>query len=177
VKDRFDRSTFLKAAGAISLAIPASPALAYGRIIVPGSVGSDLKINTILKVLEGIPELSILVELIKETGLAKILNEIPLLTRYTVFAPNNNALNSIPGGLKTIKHLLKTLENLVVPELLLLEQLLGGLLGTLGGLPLNITRVEKVIWVDEIAKIIKGDIKAVNGVIHIIDAVPQQIIQ
>jgi uncharacterized surface protein with fasciclin (FAS1) repeats len=174
--NRLDRSTFLKAAGVLSLALPAAPALAFERVMPGGLAQQNLKAGTILKVLEGIPELSILVQLIKETDLARLLNQIPLLFGYTLFAPNNDALNAIPGGLKEIKNVLKTVEGLVVPELLLLGQLLDGLLGTLGPLPLGIKHLDKVVYVDKVAKVIESDIKASNGVIHIIDAVPQRII-
>jgi len=176
VKDRLDRSAFLKTAGVLSVSLPViAPTLAYGRVITPP--GSDLGFGkTIWQELKGIPELSILLGLIDETGLKQILNQIPLLYGYTLFAPNDDAFKAFGGGIKEIKHLLRTLENIVVPELVLLSGLLGGLLGTLGGIPLGITRTKGNILVDEVAKIIKGDIRASNGVIHIIDAVPKQII-
>jgi uncharacterized surface protein with fasciclin (FAS1) repeats len=172
---RLDRAAFLRTAGVIALAAPAAPALAFGRGAAPlmnqrilGGGGFSL-----LKILKNIPELSELLKLVEKELKVKQLLGGGLLSGLTLFAPNNDAI--IPGGLDGIQNLLKTLYSVIAPEALLLEELLGGPLGTLSQIPLDIARTHGGIFADE-AKLLKGNIIGLNGVIHIIDAVPQRIL-
>jgi transforming growth factor-beta-induced protein len=175
--DRFDRSTFLKAAGAVAMTLPAAPALAFGHT---GRLMGPQYGRTVLDVIEKHPDLSILAGFIESTPLSHKLRQGGLFTSWTVFAPTNNAFGLLPGNiLKLIESnplkLLKLLEHTIIPEALGLLQLLqllglGGLLQPLIGPELHIIKRLERVFIDE-AQIIVPNLGATNGVVHIIDGV------
>jgi len=171
-----DRSTFLRAAGGLALAAPAAPALALSRGMVAPPHRDLFGGISLFKMLKEIPELSSLLRLVeKEARVAHILQTGGLLGGVTLFAPNDDAFSKLPGGVGGIQDVLKMLYSVIAPEVLLLEQLLGGLLGTFSNIPLDITRHGGNIFADE-AQILRGNLEGSNGVLHIIDAVPKRIL-
>jgi uncharacterized surface protein with fasciclin (FAS1) repeats len=175
--DRFDRSSFLKAAGVAALALPAAPALAFGR---PQLQHGPMLGRNVMDVIEHRPELSTFAELLNKTNLANRLRHGGLLSSYTVFAPDNRAFNILPGNilneiLGNPQKLLRLLEHTVLPELLTLLGLLqllglGGLIQPLVGPELKIAKRLSKTFIDE-AELIVPNLGALNGVVHIIDGV------
>ena len=111
----------------------------------------------------------------KAAGLVEALQgEGPI----TVFAPTDEAFAKLPAG--TVEHLLKpenkaqlaaVLTYHVVPGKLKAKHVLkADALDTLNGQRLDVSLEDKAAYIDG-AQIIATDIKASNGVIHVIDAV------
>ncbi len=135
--------------------------------------------ETIVEIAAGNPDFSTLVAAVKAAGLAETLSgEGP----YTVFAPTNDAFAKLPAG---------TVESLLLPEnkqkladiltyhvvaaKVLAADVQPGPVTTVNGADFTIS-VEngEVIITDGQggkAKVVKTDIEASNGVIHVIDAV------
>ncbi len=135
--------------------------------------------QTIVEIAAGNPDFSTLVAAVKAAGLAETLSgEGP----YTVFAPTNAAFAKLPAG---------TVESLLLPEnkqkladiltyhvvaaKVLAADVKPGPVTTVNGADFTIS-VENgdVIITDGQggkAKVVKTDIEASNGVIHVIDAV------
>jgi uncharacterized surface protein with fasciclin (FAS1) repeats len=113
-----------------------------------------------------------LVTALKEANLVDTLKqEGP----YTVFAPTDAAFAKLPDG--TLEALLKDKEKLtavltyhVVPGKVMAAQVKPGSVTTVQGQPLTISTQGSAVMVDD-AKVVKADIAASNGVIHVIDAV------
>ncbi len=118
------------------------------------------------------PNLSTFVSAIKAAGLADTLaNGGP----YTIFAPSNDAFNQLPKGvldklLQNKKDLVAILTYHVVPGQILAKDAKTTKIRTLNGQDLNLEAVGGLVTVDD-AEVIQPDIKAKNGVIHVIDEV------
>ncbi|WP_017315682.1 fasciclin domain-containing protein [Mastigocladopsis repens] len=96
---------------------------------------------------------------------------------FTVFAPTDAAFASLPKG--TLEKLLKpenkvTLQKIltyhVVPGSIDSKTIKSGQVKTVQGSPVNVKVNRGSVMVDK-AKVTKADIKATNGVIHVIDKV------
>ena len=94
---------------------------------------------------------------------------------YTVFAPTDAAFAKLPAG--TLDALLKDKEKLtavltyhVVPGKIMAAQVKPGPVTTVQGQPLTVSTQRSAVMVDG-AKVVKTDIAASNGVIHVIDSV------
>jgi len=113
-----------------------------------------------------------LVTALKEANLVDTLKQ---RGPYTVFAPTDAAFAKLPAG--TLDALLKDREKLtavltyhVVPGKIMAAQVKPGEVATAQGQALTISTQGSTVMVDE-AKVIKTDIAASNGVIHVIDSV------
>ncbi len=97
---------------------------------------------------------------------------------FTVFAPTDEAFAALPAG--TVESLLEPQNAPRLTQLLLSHVVPGRVysdaaakgaeLRTLGGKSISIAPVDGVLKIGE-AKVVKGDIDASNGVIHVIDRV------
>jgi len=119
------------------------------------------------------PQLSTLVKLVKSAGLVKALSGT---TKLTVFAPTNAAFAKVPA--KTLnklahdKALLKSvlLYHVAKGELLAKQIETKSSITTLEGAKLKITVKGGSVYVNQ-AKVITADVKASNGVVHLINGV------
>jgi uncharacterized surface protein with fasciclin (FAS1) repeats len=113
-----------------------------------------------------------LVTALKEANLVDTLKqEGP----YTVFAPTDAAFAKLPAG--TLDALLKDKEKLaavltyhVVPGKIMAAQVQPGSVTTVQGQPLTVSTKGSAVMIDD-AKVVKTDVAASNGVIHVIDSV------
>ncbi len=94
---------------------------------------------------------------------------------FTVFAPTDEAFAKLPAG--TVEALLKDKEKLtkiltyhVVPGESMAKDVKPGKVTTVEGSKLNITKGNAGVKVDS-ANVVKTDVAATNGVIHVIDSV------
>ena len=127
----------------------------------------------IVDIAAGNKDFSTLVAAVKAGGLVDTLKgEGP----FTVFAPTNDAFAKLPEG--TVESLLqpenkaklvKILTYHVVPGKVMAKDVKAGKVATAAGAKLTIATAGGVT-VDK-AKVIKTDIEASNGVIHVIDSV------
>ena len=119
-----------------------------------------------------------LVKAVQEAGLVDTLkSDGP----FTVFAPTDAAFAKLPAG--TLEALLKDKEKLatvltyhVVPGKVMAAQVKPGQVETVQGQPLTVSASYGTVMVNN-AKVVKTDIIASNGVIHVIDTVvlPQEL--
>lgn len=96
---------------------------------------------------------------------------------YTVFAPTDEAFAKLPKG--TLESLLKPenkqklvaiLTYHVIPGKVMAKDVKSGKVKTASGSSFKMKVSKKGVWVDN-AKIVATDVKADNGVIHVIDTV------
>jgi len=119
-----------------------------------------------------------LVKAVQEAGLVDTLKgDGP----FTVFAPTDEAFAKLPAG--TLEALLKDKQKLaavltyhVVPGKVMAAQVAPGPVKTVQGQPLTVSASYGTVMVNN-AKVVKTDIIASNGVIHVIDTVvlPQEL--
>lgn len=119
-----------------------------------------------------------LVKAVQEAGLVDTLKgDGP----FTVFAPTDEAFAKLPAG--TLEALLKDKEKLaavltyhVVPGKVMAAQVKPGPVKTVQGQPLTVSASYGTVMINN-AKVVKTDIIASNGVIHVIDTVvlPQEL--
>jgi uncharacterized surface protein with fasciclin (FAS1) repeats len=113
-----------------------------------------------------------LVKAVKAAGLAETLKgDGP----FTVFAPTDAAFAKLPAG--TMESLLKDKDKLaqiltyhVVPGKVMSSDVTTGAVPTVQGKPLNVVVERGGVKVNE-ARVVKADVVASNGVIHVIDSV------
>ncbi len=117
-----------------------------------------------------------LVAAVKAAGLANTLSG---KGPFTVFAPTDDAFAKLPAG--TVEFLLKpenkpalikVLTYHVVAGKVLAKDIKSGsvLVPTVSGSSIKVTKTTKAVVIDG-AKVIAADVKASNGVIHVIDTV------
>ena len=161
----------------ISLGMVVSLSLVGG---VPGMVMAQEKttakagVGTILDVAEGAGSFKTLVAAIKAADLtATLAGDGP----FTVFAPSDEAFAKLPAG--TLEMLLKPenkaklaaiLTYHVVPGRVMAADIKSGGVATANGQRVDV-KVEKGAVTADGAKVVKADIGAANGVIHVIDKV------
>ena len=107
-------------------------------------------------------------------GAANLIDTLKGKGPFTVFAPTDEAFAKIPKAdldalLKDKKKLAAVLTYHVVPGKVMASNVKAGMVKTVQGSELTITTTNGVM-VDK-AKVIKTDIVADNGVIHVIDTV------
>ncbi|MEX0272409.1 fasciclin domain-containing protein [Leptolyngbyaceae cyanobacterium UHCC 1019] len=132
------------------------------------------KTNTIVDVASGNKSFSTLVTAVKAAGLAETLSG---KGPFTVFAPTNEAFNALPKG--TLETLLKpenkaTLQKIltyhVVSGTVMAKDVNPGSVKTVEGSPIMVKVQGGKVMINN-ANVIKTDIKASNGVVHVIDKV------
>jgi uncharacterized surface protein with fasciclin (FAS1) repeats len=144
---------------AISLAaLMAATSIASAADIVDTAVSAG-QFNTLVTALKA----ANLVDTLKQKG------------PYTVFAPTDAAFAKLPAGaldalLKDKDKLTAVLTYHVVPGKVMAAQVKPGAVKTVQGQSLTVSTKDGTVMVDD-AKVIKTDIAASNGVIHVIDRV------
>ena len=132
------------------------------------------KAGTIVEVAAGNPAFSTLVTAVKAAGLVETLSG---KGPFTVFAPTNEAFAALPKG--TLENLLKpenrdllrkVLTYHVVSGNLMAKDLRSGRVATVEGSPVGVQVQQGSVKVNN-ANVVKADVKAKNGVIHVIDQV------
>jgi uncharacterized surface protein with fasciclin (FAS1) repeats len=113
-----------------------------------------------------------LVKAIQEAGLVDTLKG---KGPFTVFAPTDAAFAKLPAGaleglLQDKQKLAAVLTYHVVPGRVMAAQVKPGAVKTVQGQSLTVTAPSGSVMVDN-AKVVKTDISADNGVIHVIDSV------
>ncbi len=130
--------------------------------------------GTIVEIAAGNPAFSTLVTAVKAAGLAETLSG---KGPFTVFAPTNEAFAALPEG--TLEKLLKpenrdmlrkVLTYHVVSGDVMAKDLRSGPVATVEGNPVAVQVQNGSVKVNN-ANVVKADIDAKNGVIHVIDAV------
>ena len=137
------------------------------------SVSVKAQGSTIVGLAAGNDDLSTLVTAVKAAGLVDVLNaDGP----YTVFAPTNEAFSALPDGvlekllMPENKEMLKSvLTYHVVSGEVKSGDLASGMVKTVEGSDVKINVGSKVVVND--ANVIKADVGASNGVVHVIDKV------
>ena len=131
--------------------------------------------GTIVAVAAANPDFSTLVTAVKAAGLVDTLNS---KGPFTVFAPTNEAFAKLPAG--TVENLLKPENKEKLTAILTYHVVAGKVTAaqvvklksaeTVNGKSLTITSGKDGVMVND-AKVTATDIKASNGVIHVIDTV------
>jgi uncharacterized surface protein with fasciclin (FAS1) repeats len=128
----------------------------------------------VVDVAASLPDFSTLVTAVKAAGLVETLKgEGP----FTVFAPTNEAFAALPAG--TVEGLLKPenkeklvalLTYHVVAAKVMAADVKPGMVKTVNGQSFEVTVADGTVKVDG-AAVVKTDVPASNGVIHVIDHV------
>jgi uncharacterized surface protein with fasciclin (FAS1) repeats len=113
--------------------------------------------------------------LVKALKAADLVDALKQKGPYTVFAPTDAAFAKLPAGaldslIKDKDKLAAVLKYHVVSGKVMAAQVKPGPVKTLQGQTLTISAQDGSVMVDD-AKVIKTDIEASNGVIHVIDSV------
>jgi uncharacterized surface protein with fasciclin (FAS1) repeats len=148
-----------------ALAVPAAPA-------APASPATS---KTIVQVAAGNPEFSTLASLIKKAGLVSALSG---KSKLTVFAPTNAAFAQLPKAtLKKVQSDKKLLTSILTYHVVegavpasKVVKLDGKSVKTLNGKSVKIAVKSGKVYVNK-ARVTKTDVKASNGVIHVINQV------
>jgi uncharacterized surface protein with fasciclin (FAS1) repeats len=145
---------------------------AFGTLAMAGSCGGQQK--DVVDTAKQAGSFTTLVTAVKAAGLVQALKgDGP----FTVFAPSDEAFAKLPQG--TLEALLKPenkeklasiLTYHVVSGKVMSDDVKAGRVTTLQGSQLNISAAAGGWMVDQ-AKIVKTDVTASNGVIHVIDTV------
>ncbi len=130
--------------------------------------------ETVVAVAAGNPDFSTLVAAVKAAGLVDTLNGAG---PFTIFAPTNAAFAKLPKG--TVEELLKPENKAKLTAILTYHVIAGKVMAadvktmmakTVQGESLDVKVADAGVMVNN-AKVVKTDIKAKNGVIHVIDTV------
>ena len=155
----FTKSLKLVATGLTTLALIGGSALAQAQ-------------NTIVDVAVANGNFKTLVAAVKAAGLADTLSSPG---PFTVFAPTDAAFAKLPAG--TVDALLKDIPKLkailtyhVVSGAVMAKDVKTGMVPTVNGQSLDVKADASGVTVNG-AKVVTADVKASNGVIHVIDTV------
>jgi len=149
-------------------------ALALSTIALPVAQAGDKPAGDIVAVASGAGSFNTLVAAVKAAGLVETLQGAG---PFTVFAPTDEAFAKLPKG--TVEDLLKPgnkqkliaiLTYHVVPGKVMASDVKTMQAKTVNGKELAITVAGGKVKVDS-ANVVKTDVAAKNGVIHVIDAV------
>lgn len=126
----------------------------------------------IVQIASGNKDFSTLVSLLQKADLVKTLEGNG---PFTVFAPTNEAFAAIPkdqlDALASNPEMLKSvLLYHVVSGDVTSDKIQPGMVATAEGKSINVTKKDGKVFVNN-AEVVKADIKASNGVIHVIDHV------
>ena len=146
--------------------------LAVLMLVIVPFVGVSAQDQTIVEIAAGNADFSTLVELVGAAGLAETLSgEGP----FTVFAPTNEAFAKLPAEVVAYlgshpEVLTAALTYHVVPGKVMAANVKPGSVKSVEGSPLSISAKGGKVEVND-ANVVKTDIVADNGVIHVIDSV------
>ncbi len=128
--------------------------------------------TTVVDIAVGNKDFSTLVSLLKKADLVKALEGAG---PFTVFAPTNEAFSAVPKA--DLDALLANPEKLkavllyhVVSGDITADKIKPGMVKTLSGQDVDITVKDGKIYVNN-AEVVKADVKASNGVIHVVNQV------
>jgi len=155
-------------------------ALALGLVALAGpaaqvSQASPAASKSIVQVAAGNPQFSTLTSLIKKAGLVSALSG---KSKLTVFAPTNGAFAKLPTAtLKKVQSDKKLLTSILTYHVVKgavpaskVAKLNGKSVETLNGKSVKIAVTSGKVYVNK-AQVTKTDVKASNGVIHVINQV------
>lgn len=128
--------------------------------------------STVVDIAAGNKDFSTLVSLLKKADLVKALDGAG---PFTVFAPTNEAFEAFPKA--DLDALLANPEKLkavllyhVVSGDITSDQIKPGMIKTLSGQDIDITVKDGKVYAND-AEVVKADVKASNGVIHVVNQV------
>jgi len=157
-------------ASLISLAIVALPAIASAQ-----NMSMPMPTKNIVETAESAGQFTTLVTALKAAGLVKTLEGTG---PFTVFAPTDAAFAKLPAG--TVEDLLKPKNKKKLTAILTYHVVAGDVSAadvtkmtsakTLNGASVTISVNGSVVKIDD-ATVVKADVAASNGVIHVIDTV------
>jgi uncharacterized surface protein with fasciclin (FAS1) repeats len=139
-----------------------------------GFLHAEEKKNDIVAVASGAGDFNTLVAAVKAAGLVETLQGPG---PFTVFAPTDAAFAKLPKG--TVEDLLKPENKAKLASILTYHVVAGKVMAadvktmkakTVNGQSLDIKVTDGTVTVDD-AKVVKTDVAASNGVIHVIDSV------
>lgn len=142
---------------------------------VAGGGSSVPRGNTIAAIVANDPNFSTLLSAVQAAGLVDTLNSAG---PYTVFAPTNAAFAKIPADqLQSILNDREQLRNLllyhVVPGRVTAAQVVNlSSATTANGSDVRISRMNGNVMIND-ARVTRTDIRASNGIIHVVDSVIQ----
>ena len=143
-------------------------------VAAPSFAGDMAKADTVVGVAEKAGSFKTLVAALKAAGLVEILSS---KGPFTVFAPTDEAFAKLPKG--TVEDLLKPenkakltkiLTYHVVPGKVTSKEVKPGEVKTVEGKSLKVTVEKGMVMIND-AMVVKVDVEASNGVIHVIDKV------
>ena len=157
---------------AMILACVAMGLVAFGSSVAKSQAAE----KNIVEIAAGNPDFSTLVAAVKAAGLAETLSG---KGPFTVFAPTNAAFDKLPKG--TVETLLKP-ENKAKLAAILTYHVVGAKVlaadavkldkaKTVNGASFTIEVKDGSVLLNDSTKVVKTDILASNGVIHVIDTV------
>ena len=158
---------------ALAVLTAAATAVAVPVAVSSGAPAHSAASKNIVQVAAGNPQFSTLVKLVKQAGLAGTLSK----GTYTVFAPTNAAFAKVPK--KTLAALAKDKAKL---KAVLLYHVVKGRVPaskvvklksakTLNGASVKIAVRGGSVYLNKKTKVVKTDVKASNGIIHVINGV------
>lgn len=167
---RLPRITAVLALGLVALVFAALAAPA-----APASQASPAASQNLVQVAAGNPQFSTLASLIKKAGLVSALSG---KSKLTVFAPTNAAFAKLPKAtLKKVQSDKKLLTSILTYHVVKgavpaskVVKLNGKSVKTLNGKSVKIAVKSGKVYVNK-AQVTKTDVKASNGVIHVINQV------
>lgn len=148
--------------------------LSSALFLTVGTISVQAAEKTIVAVASEAGQFKTLVAAVKAAGLVDTLNG---KGPYTVFAPTDDAFAKLPKG--TVEDLLKPenkeklvsiLTYHVVPGKVMAADVSTQMVKTVNGKELSLKVTDGKVTVDK-ANVVKTDIEAKNGVIHVIDSV------
>ena len=162
-------------AAALALALVAVVFATLSAAAAPASPASPAASKTIVQVAAGNPQFSTLAGLIQKAGLVSALSG---KTKLTVFAPTNAAFAKLPKAtLKKVQGDKKLLTSILTYHVVKgavpaskVVKLNGKSVKTLNGKRVKIAVKSGKVYVNK-ARVTKTDVKASNGVIHVINQV------
>jgi uncharacterized surface protein with fasciclin (FAS1) repeats len=163
----------LAAAGAVAVAVPVGATAVAGASPSSGPAARPAAAKTIVGVAAGDPQFSTLVKLVKSAGLASTLSK----GSYTVFAPTDAAFAKVPKA--TLDALGK--DKAKLKEVLLYHVVKGRVPAskvvklksakTVEGASVKIAVKGGKVYLNGSTRVTKADVKASNGIIHVINRV------
>ena len=162
-------------AAALALALVAVVFASLGAAAAPASPASPAASKNIVQVAAGNPQFSTLAGLIQKAGLVSALSG---KSKLTVFAPTNAAFAKLPKAtLKKVQGDKKLLTSILTYHVVKgavpaskVVKLNGESVKTLNGKRVKIAVKSGKVYVNK-ARVTKTDVKASNGVIHVINQV------
>ena len=155
-----------------SFALARRAALCAALTVLVSACATPQKPSSVADTIANTPSLSTLNGLIATAGLTADLQSAG---PFTVFAPNNDAFKAVkPAAMEDLAKNPAKLKNLlsyhVVPSLALSKDVKNGNVKALNGDSLALSKAGDFVIVEN-AAVVQADLRATNGVIHIVDAV------